>query len=67
MYIIPNSLNGFFSCLFQLIRSESVSEYHRNMQPARRFVVHGGGESFAIGNGVEALSLLDMMEALSKL
>ena len=38
-----------------------------DLKPVRRFVVHGGRESFVIGKGVEALSLLDMMETLSAL
>ena len=36
-----------------------------DLKPVRRFVVHGGCESFVIGKGVEALSLRDMMETLS--
>ena len=38
-----------------------------DLKPARRFVVHGGRESFAIGEGAEALSLRDMMETVSEL
>ncbi len=38
-----------------------------DLKPVRRFVVHGGRESFVIGKGVEALSLRDMMETLSAL
>lgn len=38
-----------------------------DLKPARRFVVHGGRESFPVGEGVEALSLRDMIEAVSKL
>lgn len=38
-----------------------------DLKPSRRFVVHGGSESFPIGKGIEALSLRDMMETVSKL
>ena len=38
-----------------------------DLKPARRFVAHGGRESFVIGKGVEALSLRDMMETVSEL
>ncbi len=38
-----------------------------DLKPVRRFVVHGGRESFVIGKGVEALSLRNMMETLSGL
>ncbi len=38
-----------------------------DLKPSRRFVVHGGRESFPIGKGIEALSLRDMMETVSKL
>ena len=38
-----------------------------DLKPARRFVVHGGSESFAFSERVEALSLQDMMTALSGL
>ena len=38
-----------------------------DLKPVRRFVVHGGRESFVIGKGVEALSLRDMMDEISQL
>ena len=38
-----------------------------DLKPARRFVVHGGRESFQMGGGIEALSLRDMMETISEL
>lgn len=38
-----------------------------DLKPARRFVVHGGRESFQMGGGIEALSLRDMMETVSEL
>ena len=38
-----------------------------DLKPSRRFVVHGGRESFPIAKGIEALSLRDMMETVSKL
>lgn len=38
-----------------------------DLKPARRFVVHGGSESFILGEGIEALSLRDMMTRLSEL
>lgn len=38
-----------------------------DLKPTRRFVVHGGRESFPIGKGVKAVSLRDMMKRVSKL
>ena len=38
-----------------------------DLKPARRFVVHGGRESFPVGEGIEAISLRDMMETISEL
>ena len=38
-----------------------------DLKPVRRFVVHGGRESFQMGGGIEALSLRDMMETISEL
>ena len=38
-----------------------------DLKPTRRFVVHGGRESFPIGEGIETLSLRDMMETVSEL
>ena len=38
-----------------------------DLKPVRRFVVHGGRESFQMGGGIEALSLRDMMETVSEL
>ena len=38
-----------------------------DLKPARRFVVHGGRESFVTGEGVEALNLRDMIRTLWEL
>ena len=37
-----------------------------DLKPARRFVVHGGGENFTLGKGIKALSLRNMMTTLSR-
>ena len=38
-----------------------------DLKPARRLLVHGGADSFPLGNGVHALGVLELARQLSRL